>query len=191
MAILRMAAQMINRKGFREMSLDDLAEQLAVSKPTLYYYVKSKNGILEGILEMAMERLGEIVSAETKADAAGSGLERLTRFFEQYAAVQTDDFGACLIMTRANIRHEQFREKYATASREVSTAVRTIIRDGIKDGSIAPCNPKYMSVAMLGAINETVYYYMHNGKESPADTVTEFLSAFQVGLLPRERATQS
>ena len=183
MAILRTAAQIFNKNGFKETSLDDLAEQLQVSKPTLYYYVKNKNDILSGILEMAMAEIRQVIEAEV--DGEMSGLERLRRFIIRYSSVQTDDFGAALIMTRSNARDERFREQYATAAREVSAAVAQLIEVGIADGSIGRCDPKFMAVAMLGHINETVYWYVMEGRDSPAETVARFMQVFEEGLLPR------
>ncbi len=45
-AVLAAAAQLFNERGFHATSLDDIAGRLHVSKPTLYYYVKSKDDIL-------------------------------------------------------------------------------------------------------------------------------------------------
>lgn len=184
MAILRTAAQTFNRKGFRETSLDDLAELLSISKPTLYYYVKNKDDILSGILEMAMAAIREVIGIELESN--GSGLERLNRFMQRYSAVQTDDFGAALIMTRSNAFEERFKAQYATAAREVSDAVIHLIQVGIEDGSIGVCDPKFMAVAMLGNINETVYWYVMEGRDSPAETVARFMQIFEQGLLPRD-----
>lgn len=36
-AVLRVAGRMFNEKGFHATSLDEVAERLHVSKPTLYY----------------------------------------------------------------------------------------------------------------------------------------------------------
>ena len=41
MAVLRTAAQLFNERGFHATSLDDIAERLNVSKPTLYYYIEN------------------------------------------------------------------------------------------------------------------------------------------------------
>ena len=45
-AVLRAAAQAFNENGFHKTSLDDVAERLNVTKPTIYYYVKNKDQIL-------------------------------------------------------------------------------------------------------------------------------------------------
>ena len=183
MAILRTAARMFNQSGFKQTSLAGLAQELNVTKPTLYYYVKNKDDILDGILAIAMDELRAVITQPAKGR---NGYDMLRAFFERYAQVMTDDFGASLIMTRISAMNTRFRETYRQASREVLGAVRLMITQGIVDGSIADCNPKYAASALLGTINETVYWYLVDGKESPQLTLVEFMNFFDEGLLPRE-----
>ena len=90
MAILRVAAQMFNESSFHKTTLTDLAKRFNVTKPTLYYYVKNKDDILGGILEIAMQQLREVINREPDTDL--TGYEQLYAFFKLYAAVMTDDF---------------------------------------------------------------------------------------------------
>ena len=79
LAILRVAAETFNRAGFHQTTLTDLAKQLNVTKPTLYYYVKNKDDILGGILEIAMVQLREVIGREPQP--AASGYDCLHDFF--------------------------------------------------------------------------------------------------------------
>src|SRR6202035_4846815 len=45
-AVVRAAAREFNRKGYHNTSLDDIAARLEVTKPTVYYYVTSKEQLL-------------------------------------------------------------------------------------------------------------------------------------------------
>ena len=123
MAILRVGAKAFNKNGFVQTSLSSIAAQLQVTKPSLYYYVKNKDDILTGILDEAGGQLQAIIS-ESKV-AEWSGLATLRHFFEQYAGVVTDDFGACLILMRINAPEDRFRELYHGLSQQVLTAVNT------------------------------------------------------------------
>src|SRR5688572_16232067 len=44
--VLRTAARTYSKRGFYETTLTDIADELNISKPTLYYYFKSKDEIL-------------------------------------------------------------------------------------------------------------------------------------------------
>ncbi len=180
-AILRVAAQAFNNNGFHQTSLTSLAAQLSVTKPTLYYYVKNKDDILKGIIEIAMGQLYEVINSVKALEA--TGLEKLRYFFERYGAVVTDDFGTCLILMRINAPEPKFREDYHTLSGEVLAAMEQVIEDGIRDGSIAACDAKYMAAAMLGTMNETVYWHVVQGRESPQAAAERFFKAFEGGLV--------
>lgn len=182
MAILRTAAAMINEGGFQQMSLDSLAQRLHISKPTLYYYIDNKDDILTGILDVAMTQLrGEIT---TVSQSNAPGIKKLQGFMERYASVMGDEFGACLITSRISAWNKSFQEQYQVASREILSAVRALIEDGIADGSIAGCEPKYVSSILLGTMNETVYWHLAAGKEAPTDAVRSFWIFFEKGLKP-------
>ena len=45
-AMLNLAAHSFSTVGYKQTSLDDIAAALAVTKPALYYYAKSKEDIL-------------------------------------------------------------------------------------------------------------------------------------------------
>ena len=111
MAILRAAAQAFNQAGFHQTSLTDLAALLNVTKPTLYYYVKNKDDILQGILDVAGEQLRIAITTELdtfpQERPQANGLDKLRHFFKQYAAMMTDDFGACLIFDSCQCPRDQ------------------------------------------------------------------------------------
>ena len=74
-AVLRMAAQSFNEKGFHATSLDDVAARLNVTKPTLYYYFKNKEEILFECVRIGLEMIDE--AAENVARRGGTGVEQL------------------------------------------------------------------------------------------------------------------
>lgn len=179
-AILRVAARAFNQQGFTQTTLTNIAEQLNVTKPSLYYYVANKDDILTGILEEAITQLRSVINHVTTVEA--SGLEKLRDFFFRYSEVVTDDFGACLVLMRINAPAARFRDHYNALSYEVLQAAEQFINDGINDGSITPCDPKYTASALLGTMNETVYWHVVEDRESPKDTAVRFFTIFETGL---------
>ena len=57
--ILDVAAQMFERHGYRSTTMQDLAEQLNISKATLYAHANSKSDVLVGILEQWTRLVGQ------------------------------------------------------------------------------------------------------------------------------------
>jgi AcrR family transcriptional regulator len=57
--ILNVAAELFERHGYRSTTMQDLAEQLNISKATLYAHAKSKPDVLVGILEQWTRLVGQ------------------------------------------------------------------------------------------------------------------------------------
>ncbi len=67
--IYRKAAEIFHAKGFDATSMDDLARALEATKAGLYYYIESKDDLLFGIMDWAMDRLDQEVIAPARAEA--------------------------------------------------------------------------------------------------------------------------
>lgn len=178
LSILRTSARLFNEHGFYQTSLEQIATSLQVTKPTLYYYVKNKDDILAGILAKALDECRNAIKSAKLLQ--GSGLEKLTAFAQAYGQVVSDDFGACLILMRTNAPEDKFRAPYHELSAEVFSALQAIIVDGIEDGSINECSPKFMAGALLGALNEAVYWHQVKGRRSPQETADFLMQTLNV-----------
>ncbi|MGH7011392.1 MAG: TetR/AcrR family transcriptional regulator, partial [Caulobacteraceae bacterium] len=68
------------------MTLADVADDLHISKPTLYYYFESKEQILFEIQRLAIAMLNESgpLDGERDALAEGRASDRLARFIARY-----------------------------------------------------------------------------------------------------------
>ena len=72
--ICAVASDLFTRKGYGSTSMQDIADALSVSRPTLYYYFRDKNEILEAaVREVTLEgqKRAEAQMADTSATSAG------------------------------------------------------------------------------------------------------------------------
>ena len=84
--VLDTAIRIFAQKGYAGTSVREIAEKAGVSKPVLYYYFKSKEGLFLSILEMA-ENLQKKMLAEV-LESQGSVLDRLLILYRRvYAEV--------------------------------------------------------------------------------------------------------
>lgn len=181
LAILRTAAQLFNERGFYETTLNDLAERLNVTKPSLYYYLKSKDDILVQILNNAMKEIDPAIRMAEQADV--SGMEKLRMFVSHYVVVLSGDFGKCLTISGLMPLEEASRKKLLPAFRRIDTSVRNMIREGIADGSIAPTvDPKIAGFALFGAIHWMPIWYKASGELNSREIADRFFAIFQAGL---------
>jgi TetR/AcrR family transcriptional regulator, cholesterol catabolism regulator len=77
--IIEVSATMFHRQGYSETSMDDIADAVGLSKPSLYHYVKSKEDLLFHIVYQVHEDVQRILD-EALSRKELSPLERLLRF---------------------------------------------------------------------------------------------------------------
>ena len=172
-AVLRAAAQAFNENGFHKTSLDDVAERLNVSKPTIYYYVKNKDEIL-----FECVRIGLAMVEEASAAVAGSdqtGLAKLTALWRVYAQIVTEDFGRCLILVGEDPLPKEARKDLRALKGRIDKRFRAIVQEGIADGSIRPCDPKLAAFAAAGALSWIARWYDPGGPLSPAELADQII----------------
>ena len=184
LAILRTAARLFNQRGYYGTSLDQLARELKVTKPSLYYYVESKDDILVQILNVGMQKIDPAIS-KTKSKREGrNGLEKLRLFVRQYILVMTEEFGKCMVISGLAPLQPESRDKLLPAYRRIDRAVRGMIREGIRDGSIASCYPKMAAFALFGAMHLIPYWYRADGQLRPEEIAEAQLALFENGPKP-------
>ena len=84
--LLETAIGMFAQKGYAGTSVREIVEQAGVSKPVLYYYFQSKEGLFLAILEMAENLQTELLTRIL--ESAGNVLERLVLLYRQiYAGI--------------------------------------------------------------------------------------------------------
>jgi AcrR family transcriptional regulator len=58
--IIRAAEQLFSEKGFDGTSVNEIAEKAGVNKPLIYYYFKSKDGLLEFLIDTLLQQTKSI-----------------------------------------------------------------------------------------------------------------------------------
>lgn len=182
-AVLRAAVQMFNERGFHQTSLDDVAASLGISKPTIYHYLGNKDQVL---LECVTIGLGQLIdAAEDARRKPGSGADRLMAFLGRYARINMDDFGRCVIRTGDEALAPDSRVKFRELKRRIDANMRSLIEEGVADGSLAECDPKLAAFTIAGALNWPARWHDPTGEATPQDLARSMISLLGHGILPR------
>jgi hypothetical protein len=75
--------------------------------------------------------------------------------------------------------------KIKTLKSEVDQGLRKLVRQGVADGSIRPCDAKMAAFALAGALNWIAHWHRANDALSPGEIATRMLEIFELGLAPR------
>lgn len=163
-AVLLAAVRMFNQRGFHATSLDDVAASLGISKPTIYHYLGTKDQVLLECVTFGLNQLLE--AAEEARRKPGTGLARLRAFLISYAQVNMDDFGRCVIRTGDEMLSPESGGRFRYLKREIDTALRSLIREAIADGSMAPVDERIAAFTFAGALNWPARWFDPNGPET-------------------------
>src|SRR6266516_7322921 len=87
-AILDVAQQLVYTKGYEQMTIQDILDNLRISKGAFYHYFDSKPALLEAMIERMGEGIEQLVLAIVH-DPALPALEKLQRVFDMLNRLKT------------------------------------------------------------------------------------------------------
>ncbi|MTD57027.1 TetR/AcrR family transcriptional regulator [Amycolatopsis pithecellobii] len=129
------AAQVFERQGYPDATLADIAAEAGVSKPTVYQYVKSKQQLLETIVEQAVyplrDGVDKIVASERPA------AEKLEAYIELHvlAAVRYKAYFVVLISDQHQLSPQALR-RYQSWARSVNHSATRLLEQGQREGVV-------------------------------------------------------
>ncbi|HTV71413.1 MAG TPA: TetR/AcrR family transcriptional regulator [Rhizobiaceae bacterium] len=179
-AVIRAAASLFSRKGFHNTSMDDVAAELSVSKPTLYNYFPTKQKLL---YEFHMAALDDGEAALAYAQSAGkNGHQKLVAMCRRNMEDTLSGQGPCAFVADVDSLPAEDRAKVVTRRDRISAGVRDIIEEGNRDGSLKKLDPSLGTLFVTSVLNWIPVWYRPDGERSPEEIVTAFLDMFQTGL---------
>jgi AcrR family transcriptional regulator len=134
--ILEAARALLSEKGYVAMSMDELAAQVGISKPTLYSYFTTKDELVVKAAVLEMERF--IALIESDADGQ-SQLQRLMVVMRKFIQLHAEKDR----MEPQSWTPELFqllcsREEALSCMRRIDAAIITLIQAGMSAGEIDP-----------------------------------------------------
>lgn len=160
-ALIRAAVSEFNRQGFHKTSLDDIGERFGISKGALYYYFPSKSALLADCFDWAMAIARECLTRAKKEER--NGRERIITFLRLYIEKTNEELHDCFLLTEDYALDPEDRAKLVRGRDRIEREMRQLIKDGIADGSIVPCDPKLAVFMLLGAVNWMPKWYSPSG----------------------------
>jgi AcrR family transcriptional regulator len=182
-AVIRAAARAFHARGFHNTSLDDVAATLQVTKPTLYYYVRSKEELLFQCFLAGLEGIEAGLAQALQSPA--SGRDRLRQVLRRYAVAIASEFGWCMVRAEDQDLAEDLGAQIKARKGHIDQGIRSLIRAGIEDGSLAECDPKMTAFALAGALNWIAHWHREDDALGPEAIADQFVAFFENGLLPR------
>ncbi len=182
-AVLSAAAQLFNERGFHATSLDDIAARLNVSKPTLYYYVKSKDQILIECVRRGLQMMQDGI--EQTRSAGGSAVDQLIACMQTYIRIVTQDFGMCVIRVSDDEFAAESRKELRRLKSGIDLEFRRLVAQGVAERTLEPCDPKMAAFVIAGALSWIGRWYQSGGEYNPEQIAQQCIPRLLDGILRR------
>ncbi len=162
--ILNKALELFSLKGYDATSVREICEAASITKPTLYHFYRSKEGVYHALVEGALEEYRRRLVRQV--GAPGTPCERLQAIARDYFAF-------------AKERRELVRFLFALIHNPPSSAPRTdfphyyegvvglisrVVEEGVADGSLGPGPTDVRMLILMGALGESLCGYLITGQ---------------------------
>ena len=132
--ILDAAGKLLNQKGYATMSMDELATQVGISKPTLYSYFGTKEELVSEAIIREFERL---LALTHPLDPSQTPLQRLTSLLETSLRLQFDEQHQPLRPWMPEMRDLiRNNPRAIECLRSLNAAVGALVQEGMAAGEI-------------------------------------------------------
>ena len=180
-AVVKAAAVLFDRRGYVETTMQDIADRLKISKPTLYRHAKGKSEILQLIINHWIDRFD--AALEQAADMADVA-ERIPYIVRQWTenAVSNSAHLKVFLSSEQDMPPKAVR-RYREWSGKVYEQFRDMIVEGQQQGLYrAGADPTVAAFAVLGFILLLPRWLSASGRMTPAEVADEFLENWASGM---------
>jgi TetR/AcrR family transcriptional repressor of nem operon len=159
--ILDTALRLVYSRGYEQMTIQDILNDLHLSKGAFYHYFDSKQALLESLIERMM-RDAEIILLPIVHDPQLTAQEKLQRFFDASSRFKTAQKAFYLSLMRVWYADDNaiVRQKLSAAGTSwISPLLKLIICQGVAEGTFKTAYPEQCAeivIAMLYGLGDAL-----------------------------------
>lgn len=181
--IIKAAAHVFRERGF-EATLRDVAQVLGTDRASLYYYVGSKDELLQEIVRGALA--GDIAAALAVKTSTDTTPEKITALILSMVMSYAENYPHMNVyiedLGRIARQDSEWAVDVIAQTREYEAIVLSILDKGLKDSSLRKDLPVSVSaMALFGMINWMYRWYRPTYPTSPEEIARTFSEIFLTG----------
>ncbi|MFM8320333.1 MAG: TetR/AcrR family transcriptional regulator [Chloroflexota bacterium] len=149
--ILDTAQRLILTKGYEQMSIQDVIDQLGISKGAFYHYFSSKSGLLEASLQRTQQQAEAQIYPILQA-AGMPVLEKINRFFSNVGRWKSAQKSYLMALLAVWYTDENLVVRHKTTGRMLhgfAPLMAGLIRQGVLEGVFNTAHPDQASRILL------------------------------------------
>lgn len=168
-AIVTAAAHLFEERGYRNTTIEDIANHLGIAKPTVYAHVESKAAVLEAIFERLLGSLREGLVAIAGSDPDPLEEARAMIKFIVEAAVDLRPYFMIFFGDERELE-PRTRKRFRIWAREVTDLIEDVIRRGIAVGEFSSdLDPRIAAYLIIGMVTSVIRWFDRKGSLTPQD----------------------
>ena len=181
--LLRIAAELFARRGYRATTMQGLADELEIAKPTLYVHGRSKASILEGIIDVFLEDAETALCAALENRADPAWIRRLlTSWLENSIRMRPHQHAYDMFR---NELPTDVNQRYRRWERSAASRIEMAVADNQATGSLrADLDPEMVTFTVLSLTNWASRWFRDIGPLSVDDVVDRYWQVLWKGLAP-------
>jgi AcrR family transcriptional regulator len=173
--ILDAAQRLIGAKGYEQMTIQHILDELQISKGAFYHYFGSKQAVLEALIDRMIQEAEQLL-APIVGDPQLPALEKFQRFFSASARWKSERKPFLLALMRVWYTDENalMRLKLLRAGvKHTSPMLATIIRQGLREGVLTTAYPDEIAAAVMALIEGLGNMLAEQILASPEDRMSQ------------------
>lgn len=179
--VLEAAAKVFSEKGFSGASLSDVAKDLKISRPALYYYFSSKQEILSSLVdEISVTSKRTIDEISAKETDPVTKLHEMT--YKQLLFVMRNRLSYLVVVKAEEEFVEETLELNLAAKKAVLTSFQKVIAEGIEQGLFRKVDPAVAALGLIGMCSWCAWWFKDDGR-LPDTEVAEQLTRMALASL--------
>jgi AcrR family transcriptional regulator len=166
--ILERAAELFAERGFAGTTVQDIADALGMSRPALYYYVKSKDVLLEQLVENLSINDAKVLDT-IRRRRTGEPVEKLREMAHQLATNAASNPHQTQILAQSK-HHlpEGIARLNRDAERSIVQSLIAVLELGMKRGQVRALESRTAALAIVGMCLWTAWWV----EQSPLEQLT-------------------
>ncbi|MDT7588935.1 MAG: TetR/AcrR family transcriptional regulator, cholesterol catabolism regulator [Pseudonocardiales bacterium] len=174
-ALVAAAAEVFRVRGYHNATIDDIAEAAGISRPTVYKYTKSKQHLLDLMVDQVTQDMGRRMQAVIHStDDPTERLRRVVRAHVE-AAVANRTFYAIVLSEEVEVS-DAGRERFRKWARGVTAEFQELVGECLRAQRNPPkVDPFIVANLVLSMLTSLYRWYDPTGPASPERLTDEIL----------------
>jgi AcrR family transcriptional regulator len=191
--ILAAARKLMEQRGLKAMTMEEIAAAAGVAKGTLYLYFQSKDELILAMISQVGEDI--LRDVESSLQAPGTPPERLIRMVAVLLGYLDRERLLFPIYAREVLQGKQkSREGFWWQIQEMEEKFVSLVTDlfaeGIAAGQFIPANPRLLTFLIRGLVRATGYYQRDEGQVDVSEEVLPVIfTLLSSGLIRAQQST--